>query len=95
MPHSVPQIIIGDDTVASATGPEEVVATLKGAWPGRYVIEESSMAGKLLPSCYSCQRWGVAIREADGTVELEPDRRRSRGDSIDYTARHEPIARPG
>ena len=73
MPTSVLQIIMGDDIVASASGPEEVAATLKGAWPGRYLIEESSMAGQLLPSGYSCQRWGVAIRQADGTVMLEPE----------------------
>jgi hypothetical protein len=50
MPHSVLQIIIGDDIVASATGSKEVTVTRKDAWPGRYVIEESSMAGELLPS---------------------------------------------
>jgi hypothetical protein len=64
---------MGEYVVASASGPEDVVATLKGAWPGRYVIEELSMAGKLLPSGYTCQRWGVAIRQADGTVVLEPE----------------------
>jgi hypothetical protein len=31
------------------------------------------MAGELLPSGYSCQRWGVAIRQADGSVILEPE----------------------
>ena len=73
MPRSVLQIIMGDDIVASASGPEEAAATLKGASPGRYVVEESSMAGDLLRSGYSCQRWGVAIRQADGTVDLEPE----------------------
>jgi hypothetical protein len=73
MPISVLQIIMGDDIVASASGPEEVAVTLKGAWPGRYVIQESSTARELLPSGYSCQRWGIAIRKADGTVELEPE----------------------
>jgi hypothetical protein len=73
MPNSVLQIIKGDDIVASASRPEEIAATLKGAWPGRYVIEESSMARELLPSGYTCQRWGIAIRKADGTVELEPE----------------------
>jgi hypothetical protein len=53
--------------------PEEVTSALLSAKPGRYVIEESSMAGELLPSGYSCQRWGVAIRQADGTVTLEPE----------------------
>ena len=73
MPTIVLQIIMGDDIVASASGPEEVAKMLMDAWPGRYVIEESSRAGELLPSGYSCQRWGVAIRQADGTVILEPE----------------------
>jgi hypothetical protein len=45
--------------------------TLKDACAGRYMIEESSMTGELLPSGYSCQRWGVAIRQADGSMMLE------------------------
>jgi hypothetical protein len=45
---------------------------LLSARPGRYVIEESSMAGELLPSCFSCQSWGVAIRQTDGNMILEP-----------------------
>jgi hypothetical protein len=56
MPTSVLQIIMGDEIVASASGPEEVAVILKGAWPGRYVIEESSMAGQFLPSGCTCQR---------------------------------------
>ena len=71
MPHSVLQIIMGDDIVAGVSSPEEIAVTLKDAWPGRYVVEESSIAGELLPSGYSCQRWGVAIRQADGSVTLE------------------------
>ena len=73
MSSSVFLIIMGDYIVASAGGLEEVAVTLKGAWPGRYVIKESSMARGLLPSRYSRQRWGVAVRQADGTVTLEPE----------------------
>jgi hypothetical protein len=73
MPQSVLQIIMGNDIVASVSSPEEIAVTLKDAWPGRYLIAELSMAGELLPSGYSCQRWGVAIRQADGTVALEPE----------------------
>jgi hypothetical protein len=73
MPNSVLQVIMGDHIVASASGPEDVASMLKGARPGRYVIEESSMAGEFLPSGYTCQRWGIAIRKADGSVELEPE----------------------
>ena len=50
MPRSVLQIIMGDDIVATASGPKEVAVTLKDAWPGRYVIKESSMGRELLPS---------------------------------------------
>ena len=73
MPDSVLQIIRDGDIILSVGTPAEVAAALLGAKPGRYVMEESSMAGELLPSGYSCQRWGVAIRQADGSVELEPE----------------------
>jgi len=73
MPHSALQIIKGDDIIANVSTPEEVTVALMGVRPGRYVIEESSMAGELLASGYSCQRWGVAIRQAYGSVMLEPD----------------------
>ena len=73
MPTSVLQIIKGEDIIANVRTPEEVTAALQSAKPGRYVVEESSMAGDLLRSGYSCQRWGVAIRQADGTVDLEPE----------------------
>jgi hypothetical protein len=73
MPTSVLQIIKGDNIIASVGIPELVTSALNGVEPGRYVIEESSMAGELLPSGYSCRRWGVVIRQADGTVMLEPE----------------------
>jgi hypothetical protein len=73
MPASVLQIIKDGDIIASVGSPEEVTAALLSAKPVRYVIEESSMAGELLPSGYSCQRWGVAIRHADGNVIVEPE----------------------
>ena len=73
MSRSILQIIQGDEIIAIISTPEEIAAALQRAKPGRYIIEESSVAGELLPSGYSCQRWGVAIRQADGTVELEPE----------------------
>jgi hypothetical protein len=73
MPNSVLQIIKGDDIIANVGTIEEVVAALQMAEPGRYLIEESSTAGQFLPSGYSCQRWGVAIRRANGVVILEPE----------------------
>jgi hypothetical protein len=73
MPYRVFRIMLDDLVVASASGPEEVAMTLKGAWPGRYELQEASRPGELLPSGYSCQRWGVATRHADGTVTPEPE----------------------
>jgi hypothetical protein len=64
---------MGDDIVARTSGPEEVAAILKGAWPGRYIVEEWSMAGKTLASGYTSQSWGIAIRKADGTVDVEQE----------------------
>jgi hypothetical protein len=57
MANSVLQIIKGDDIIASLGSPEEITVGLSRAMPGRYVIEESSVAGELLPSGYSCQRY--------------------------------------
>jgi hypothetical protein len=73
MPKSVLRIIMGNVIVASASGPEEVIMTLQSAWPGRYIIEELSMAGEFLRSGQTCRRWGIAIRKSDGTVELEQE----------------------
>jgi hypothetical protein len=73
MSTSVFQIIRGDNIVANVSKPSEITAALQGAEPGRYVVEESSMAGEFLPSGFTCQRWGVAIRRANDTVVLEPE----------------------
>jgi hypothetical protein len=73
MPNSVLTIIRGDNIIAQVRSPEEIKAALRSAKSGRYVIEESSMAGSFLPSGYTCPRWRVAIRQTDGTVELEPE----------------------
>jgi hypothetical protein len=50
----------------------------QGRAAGRYVIEENSMAGGFLPSGYTCQRWGVAFREVDGSITLEREKWRKR-----------------
>jgi hypothetical protein len=72
MPNSVLQIVRGHETIAIVASSQEVTEALQRAQPGRYVVEESSACGELLPSGYSCQRWGVAIRQANGAVMLEP-----------------------
>jgi hypothetical protein len=56
MSRSILQIIQGDEIIPIISTPEEIAAALQRAKPGRYIIEESSVAGELLPSGYSCQR---------------------------------------
>jgi hypothetical protein len=70
---SVLTIIKGDDIIARVRRQEEIPSALADAGPGRYVVEESSMGGELLPTGYSCQRWGTAIRHDGGSVMLDPD----------------------
>jgi hypothetical protein len=73
MNDSVLQIIRGSDIVANVGSPEEIPSATQKLEPGRYVIDESSLSGRLLPAGQTSQRWGVAIREADGRVTLEPE----------------------
>jgi hypothetical protein len=67
------RIIRGQDYYTMAASPDDIVQALLGARPGRFIIEEVSPAGKLLPSGHTCRRWGTAIRYADGQVTLDPD----------------------
>jgi hypothetical protein len=73
MSKSILQIINDDHLIAKVRGLGEVTAALRSAKPGRYDVVESSMPGELLPSGYSYEQWGVAIRQADGTVTLEQE----------------------
>jgi hypothetical protein len=56
-----------------AVSPGEIAQAIRHARPGRFVVEEVSPAGQLLPSGHSCRRWGTAIRHHDGHVTLDPD----------------------
>jgi hypothetical protein len=60
-----------NDYLLAAT-PDDIAQALQQAGLGRFIVEEVSPAGQLLPSGYSC-RWGTAIRHPDGQVSLEPD----------------------
>jgi hypothetical protein len=67
------RIIREPDDYATAASPEDIAQTIRHARPGRFVVEEVSPAGQLLPSGHSCRRWGTAIRHKDGHVTLDPD----------------------
>jgi hypothetical protein len=56
-----------------AVDADEMGQLLRHAKPGRYIVEEVSLAGRLLASGHSCRRWGSAIRHADGQVTLDPE----------------------
>jgi hypothetical protein len=68
------RVVRGPDVIGTFPDLEAVETGLRGARPGRYVIEEVAAAGGLLPSGYSAERWGVAMVWPDGSVELEPER---------------------
>jgi hypothetical protein len=63
--------IRGQDYYTMATTPDEIVEALRHARPGRFIVEELSQAGQLLPSGHSCRRWGSAICHDDGQVTLD------------------------
>jgi hypothetical protein len=60
------------DFCTTADIPEGIGHALRHAKPGRFIVEEVSRAGELLPSGHSCRRWGTAIRHPDGGVTLDP-----------------------
>jgi hypothetical protein len=67
------RIIRGESCYTMADSPDAIMEALRHAKPGRYIVEEVSRAGELLPSGHSCRRWGTAIRHTDGKVTLDPE----------------------
>jgi hypothetical protein len=53
--------------------PDAIAHALGDAQPGRFLVEEVSPAGQLLPSGQSSGRWGTAVWHPDGQVTLDPD----------------------
>jgi hypothetical protein len=67
------RIIREPSDYASTASLDEIAHAVRHARPGRFVVEEVSPAGQLLPSGHSCRRWGTAIRQPDSQVILDPD----------------------
>ena len=67
------RILKDPDYLETADTVHEVRESLTDVPPGRYAIEEVTAAGDLLRSAHSCRRWGIATRDADGEVTLDPD----------------------
>jgi hypothetical protein len=67
------RIICEPDYHTTVASPDEIAQVLQHAGPGRYVVEEVSLAGQLLASGHSFRRFGTAIRHPDGHVTLDRD----------------------
>jgi hypothetical protein len=60
-----------DDLIDDADTIDGAREIVRGQPPGRYHIDE--LSADPVPTGHTSQRWGVAIRRPNGSVELEPD----------------------
>jgi hypothetical protein len=61
----------GQEPVVDVNTQQQVEPTIRSSEPGRNHVDEIS--ADPLPSGHTSRRWGVAIKRADGSVELETD----------------------
>jgi hypothetical protein len=61
----------GQRPISDVDTADELEPAIRTSKPGRYHIDEIS--GDQLPSGHTSRRWGVWIKQADGSVMLEPD----------------------
>jgi hypothetical protein len=67
------RIIRGQGLYTTVATDDDIAQAIEHGKPGRYIVEEVSRAGELLPSDHSCRRWGTASRDRDGHVTLDPE----------------------
>jgi hypothetical protein len=67
------RIIREPNDYAIAANVDDISQAIRHSRPSRFIVEEISPAGRLLPSGHSCRRWGTAIRHADGQVTLDSE----------------------
>src|SRR5262249_47374924 len=67
------RIIRGQGFYATVATADDIAHAIEHAKPGRYIVEEVSRAGELLPSGHPCRRWGTAMRDRGGHVSLDPE----------------------
>ena len=60
----------GLDRIIDVAQIDEIGRVIRALEPGRYYVDE--IGAGLLPSGHSSGQWGVAIKDQDGLVELEP-----------------------
>jgi hypothetical protein len=59
-----------DDFLVDVEKLVEIEPVIRSAPPGRYHVDEIS--SRPLPSGYTAQKWGTAIKRADDSVVIEP-----------------------
>ena len=62
-----------DWPILDVTTVGETCAAIRARKPGRFHIDE--IIADPLPSGRTSRRWGVGVKQSDGTVTLVPDRR--------------------
>jgi hypothetical protein len=67
------RMIRGQGFYATVATADDIAHAIEHAKPGRYIVEEVSRAGELLPSGHPCRRWGTAMRDRGGHVSLDPE----------------------
>jgi hypothetical protein len=60
-----------EDCVTDVDAANQLEPAIRAAKPGRYHSDEISRDP--LPPGHTSRRWGVGIKQADGSVMLEPD----------------------
>jgi hypothetical protein len=66
-------IRLASGAIVTFGSPEALRESLEVHWPaGHYDVHEGPSSG--LPHGHARRRWGSAIKEADGTVKMAPER---------------------
>ncbi len=63
----------GQEPIIHVDHVEAIGPAIPSSEPGRYHVDEISADS--LPSGHTSRRWGVAIKQPEGSVVLEPDQR--------------------
>jgi hypothetical protein len=61
----------GQKRITDVDAADQLEPAIRASQPGRYHIDEISRDP--LPSGHTSRRWGIGIKNADGSVMLEPD----------------------
>jgi hypothetical protein len=71
MPRILRVVDADGNLVGTGDSPEAIEGVLERLRQGRFHIDETS--SDPLPSGHTSRRWGIAIKDKDGTIAIEPD----------------------